>query len=187
MEVVCGHQFSSSLTLLTSDRPVNDVGERVTPSNLATHRLSHHFLGPCCICPAIFDDVTTFTEAAFVMMLSGRCTGQYVAQCARGQCKYFGESSTVISTLTSSDPPVVPLEDMYIKIGTPLCRYPRRGIVFYFLSTDLVLMPILEVPMSRDLRMSCILRGNQMMKTHHRLLRVLRALALGSDSSGRMR
>jgi len=92
MEVVCAYQFASSLTLLTRDRPVNDVGERVTPSNLAAHRLSHCFLGPCCICPAIFEDVTAFTEAAFAMMLSGRYIGEYVAKCARGQCKYFGES-----------------------------------------------------------------------------------------------
>jgi hypothetical protein len=79
------------------DRPVNAVGERVTPSDLAAHRLTHRFLGPCCICPAIIEGGTAFTEAAFVMTLSGRRFGQYVARCANGTCKYFSESSTAIA------------------------------------------------------------------------------------------
>jgi hypothetical protein len=90
MEVVCSHCLTCLTTLLNSDRPVNDVGERVTLSNLATHCLSYRFLGPCCICPAIIEDVSDFTEAAFTMMLSGRRAGQYVARCAHGQCEYFG-------------------------------------------------------------------------------------------------
>jgi hypothetical protein len=79
------------LTRDRSDRPVNPVGERITPSDLAAHRLSHRFLGPCCICPAMIEAVATFTEAAFVMTILGRRSGQYVARCANGTCKYFGQ------------------------------------------------------------------------------------------------
>ena len=74
-------------------RPVNDVGQRVTPSDLTDHRMSHRFLGPCCICPAIIEGRTEFSEAAFVMLMSGPRVGQYVARCASGECKYVGEPS----------------------------------------------------------------------------------------------
>jgi hypothetical protein len=74
-----------------TDRPVNDRGERVTPSDLREHRMSHRFLGPCCICPAITEGRNEFTEAAFVMLTSGPRVGHYVARCASGECKYIGE------------------------------------------------------------------------------------------------
>lgn len=84
------------LTDLPHDRPVNDAGERVAPSDLGDHRSSHRFLGPCCMCPAVIEEQTGFTEAAIVMTVSGRRAGQYVARCAKGRCRYFGESSTAI-------------------------------------------------------------------------------------------
>lgn len=90
MEMVCPPLAVTTLTE-GPGRPVNDVGERVTPSNLTDHRISHRFLGPCCICPAIIEGRTEFTEASFAMLISGRRAGQYVARCASGECKYIGE------------------------------------------------------------------------------------------------
>ena len=84
-----------TLTSHNRDRPVNDVGERVTPSDLDNHRLSHRFLGPCCICPAINNEHVAFTETAITVVLFGRRAGQYVARCATGGCGYLGESLTV--------------------------------------------------------------------------------------------
>jgi hypothetical protein len=79
---------ASALTENHRDRPVNDAGERVTPSDLAAHRLSHRFLGPCCLCAV--SDQPTFTESAIVMVLSGHRAGQYVARCAQALCGYYG-------------------------------------------------------------------------------------------------
>jgi hypothetical protein len=72
-------------------RPLNDAGQRVPPSELCSHRLSHRFLGPCCLCPVTMEGEITFTEAAIFMATSGHCTGHYIARCARGNCGYFGK------------------------------------------------------------------------------------------------
>jgi hypothetical protein len=89
---MCCHSNPFSVSTLTDnhrDRPVNDAGERVTPSDLEAHRLSHRFLGPCCICAAS-EEQLIFTESAIVLVLSGRRAGQYVARCAQGKCGYYG-------------------------------------------------------------------------------------------------
>jgi hypothetical protein len=71
-------------------RPTNERGERVTPSDLEGHRVSHRFRGPCCLCPMLRGD-DDFTEAALVLVTRGRLSGEYIAKCARNICGYFGK------------------------------------------------------------------------------------------------
>lgn len=78
-------------------RPVNEAGERVTPSNLLQHRHSHEFLGPCCLCASLESDGSSYTEASIFVALSGPTAGQYTAACATGQCRYWGRFRIVIS------------------------------------------------------------------------------------------
>ena len=90
---------SSGIRLLVErsvDRPVNDHGERVTPFDLAAHRLSHHFLGPRCLC--MLTNCHIHLEAAMVIRRRGQYAGEYVACCVTGRCGYFGEHlKTLIS------------------------------------------------------------------------------------------
>jgi hypothetical protein len=71
-------------------RPVNERGERVTPSDFEAYRTSHDVLGPCCLCPLQFETTGDFKESVVFMVGSGRYAGEYVAGCADGQCNYFG-------------------------------------------------------------------------------------------------
>jgi hypothetical protein len=71
-------------------RPVNEVGERVTPSKLLEHRHSHEFLGPCCLCASLESDGSSYTEASIFVAMSGPTAGEYTAACATGQCRYWG-------------------------------------------------------------------------------------------------
>ena len=79
--------------LITFHRPVNDRGERVTPSDFDAYRMSHDVLGPCCLCPFQHSDVGHFKESAIFMVGHGRFAGEYVAACAEGRCDYFGDSN----------------------------------------------------------------------------------------------
>ena len=74
-----------------ADRPVNDQGQCVTPSNLAAHRLSHQFLGPRCLCMLGNYPDGTHKEAAMVLLTRGPYGGEYVACCTTQRCGYFGE------------------------------------------------------------------------------------------------
>lgn len=73
-------------------RPVNERGERVTPSALETHRISHKFLGPCCFCAMVAPAPTPVLEEAAIFLdeSKGRQIGEYIAACARGTCRYKG-------------------------------------------------------------------------------------------------
>ena len=73
------------------DRPVNDQGQRVTPSDLAAHRLSHQFLGPRCLCMLKDYPHGTHKEAVMVLLTRGQYAGEYVACCTARRCRYFGE------------------------------------------------------------------------------------------------
>lgn len=76
-------------------RPVNDAGRRVTPSELSDHRVTHDFLGPCCLCAVPTDEeggVNRFVETLMYMSTSpGDYQGEYVARCAHGGCGFLGE------------------------------------------------------------------------------------------------
>jgi hypothetical protein len=82
VSILYHHFFSYSL-----DRPVNDMGERVMPSDLSYHRRSRHFRGPCCLCAAENPMLAHYTEAAIF------CSpfGVWVAACARSRCLYWGK------------------------------------------------------------------------------------------------
>ena len=120
------------LSSSTSDilhRPMNQQ-ERVPPSELREHRQSHEFLGPCCLCPLFVPNgKRVFTEAAMFIAASGPFSGEYVAQCAKGECGYLGQSPFLswieLGTHTLHTP--VFLEHIYAKFGAPLRRYPLRG------------------------------------------------------------
>jgi hypothetical protein len=85
--VVC----QSPLMPSSSVRPVNDLGERVTPCSLLEYRQSHQFQTPSCLCALLGLDTVSYTESAIFLAKSGPTTGQYVAACATGQCRYWGE------------------------------------------------------------------------------------------------
>jgi hypothetical protein len=72
-------------------RPVNEVGERVAPSDLLEYRKTHEFLGPSCLCASLRSDMSSYTEAAIFLEPIGPSAGQYVAACATGQCRYWGK------------------------------------------------------------------------------------------------
>jgi hypothetical protein len=76
---------------LLANRPTNEQGERVTPSDLGAHRLSHAMRGPCCLCPLNQRRANDFQEAAMYLVRRGRFMGEYVAACANSECGYLGE------------------------------------------------------------------------------------------------
>jgi hypothetical protein len=112
-----------------SARPTNDVGERVTPSNLLDHRRSHDFKGPSCLCASLNSSETAYTEAAIFMATRGPSAGKYVAACATGQCRYWGEYRFIRirkARLTHTYG-AVSLEHFYHQLGLLVKRYRRRG------------------------------------------------------------
>ena len=66
--------------------------ERIRPSELQDHRVTHRVLGPCCLCPMVHASQPDFVEAAIYVLPVGPFSGQYVASCAQDRCGYFGES-----------------------------------------------------------------------------------------------
>ena len=54
----------------------------------------HHLLGPCCLCPLLAEvgEERVYTEAIVDITVWGRFKGEYVAECAKRQCGYIGES-----------------------------------------------------------------------------------------------
>jgi hypothetical protein len=60
------------------------------PWDLRDLRETNQFVGPNCMC-SILARRGKIVEAAIFMATSGRYAGFYVAQCAKGECGYFGE------------------------------------------------------------------------------------------------
>jgi hypothetical protein len=73
--------------LLHVQRPVDDAGNRVTPTALEDHRVSNVFRGPSCLCAYTTGDA--YTESAIYMAVDGSNFGEYVASCATGRCGYL--------------------------------------------------------------------------------------------------
>ncbi|KAG1717300.1 hypothetical protein EDD22DRAFT_856245 [Suillus occidentalis] len=92
--------------------PVNDDGGRVVPSDLASHRRSHQFRGPRCLCAFIDDDENSsyHREAAMIVLTRGPHAGEYVACCASSKCGY-----------------IVFIEQIHQYSGVPVKTYPRRN------------------------------------------------------------
>jgi hypothetical protein len=86
--------FSIVATCIPSyTRPIKENGERVTPSALETHRVTHHFRGPYCFCAISvpFSTAPASQESAiFLDDSEGELIGEYIAACARGICSYKG-------------------------------------------------------------------------------------------------
>jgi hypothetical protein len=111
-------------------RPVNEAGERVSPSNLLEYRRTHDFKGPCCLCASLYADENAYTEASIFLAKSGPCTGKYVAACATGLCRYWGESilNMVPIVYLRKCWYVVSLENLYSQRGLLVRRFPLRGM-----------------------------------------------------------
>jgi hypothetical protein len=113
------------------DRPVNEGGERVTPSNLLDYRRSHELQGPCCLCASLSPDESAYTEASIFLAKSGPSAGGYVAACATGQCRYWGNYKfpLMIVYISLTGPPTltVGLEHLYNQRGLLVKRYPLLG------------------------------------------------------------
>jgi len=89
--------------------PVAENGQRVTPSDLLNHRLSHQFRVPCCLC-AYNTTTAIYTESAIYLAIQGEFSGEYVAGCATDSCGYL-----------------ICLERMYSRRGLQLKKYPARN------------------------------------------------------------
>jgi hypothetical protein len=78
-------------------RPVHE-GKRVTLCNLCEYHEKYQFLGPCCLCPLLggISDEPAFTEAAIYMPIFGHYGGEYVMECVKSQCRYLGQSSSLL-------------------------------------------------------------------------------------------
>lgn len=72
-------------------RPAS-VTERLTTCAMDNHRITHRFLGPCCLCPLADDKAPDFVEAAIYMATDGPHSGKWIATCAKGECRYLGKS-----------------------------------------------------------------------------------------------
>lgn len=107
-------------------RPVDEHGSRVTPTDLADHRMSHEFKAPCCLCASTLGG-TSYTETVFHMEVTGEHRGRYVASCATNSCGYISKSSSIIQYAGLLIICLVVVERMYEKRGLLLMRYPRRG------------------------------------------------------------
>jgi hypothetical protein len=111
---------------LIAHRPTEDR-DRVDPCHLRGYRQTNEFVGPCCIC-ALLERNGKYVEAAMFAAPSGPNSGRYVAQCAKGECAYYGELfrpwwGLVFKFLHS----LVDLEEIFQSYGTHLTEYPLRG------------------------------------------------------------
>jgi hypothetical protein len=92
----CGEYVQFEVTkyvLKPYRRPVTEWGERVTPSDMLSYRISHQFKTPCCLCATHnTTDDTRYTECAIFRSVHGEYAGEYVAGCASSSCGYQGRS-----------------------------------------------------------------------------------------------
>ena len=118
-------------------RPINDAGERVTPSNLLEYRRSHDFKGPCCLCASVHSDEAAYTESAIFLAVRGPSAGKYVSACATGHCRYWGKTLTRSYAYVNmaSRTCTVCLEQFYDQIGLLVKRYGPRGRFLFIASS----------------------------------------------------
>jgi hypothetical protein len=110
------------------DRPINEDGERVPPSDLSAFRVLYEFRGPCCLCAFRYLDLTAYTETAILLCTEGQFVGEYIATCANDRCGYFGKvSSTSVSSYFSLMFYPVCLERMYDRSSLHVRRYSLRS------------------------------------------------------------
>jgi hypothetical protein len=112
-----------------------ETGERITPSNLEDHRRTHHFMAPCCLCAITMDDGYIESKLGLVLIGPGahrsQVNGEYVAQCARNKCGYFGTTNSLNkrrpTKLTFYMLRIVPLERFYPRKVLQVKAYPKRS------------------------------------------------------------
>lgn len=132
-----------------SIRPVDYAGQRFNPSDLVTHRLTHDFLGPGCLCSLRDPQRPDFVESAIYLSTMGSTTGEYVASCAYGQCGYFGEQrNSNLAVDSRLNFMLVFLERVFDKNGLPIKRYPARGMCNS--SKRIVLVHMLQIAPFED-------------------------------------
>ena len=116
-------------TLQIFHRPVSQ-GARVSPAGLCQYRETHQYLGPGCLCPLLqlLSEEPKFTETAIYLTMVGHYKGEYVAECAKGQCGYLGESACLLkySSFMFNHCPV-PLERVYSMRVIPVKAFPLQG------------------------------------------------------------
>ncbi|KAH6897575.1 hypothetical protein BKA70DRAFT_1438178 [Coprinopsis sp. MPI-PUGE-AT-0042] len=70
-----------------------ETGERIPPSELESHRRTHYFYAPCCLCALDWDEFYVESRIGIVQVPSGShgsfMNGEYVAECALRRCGYF--------------------------------------------------------------------------------------------------
>ena len=74
-------------SLAHTNRPINERGRRIKPSDLLEYRILHDFQTPSCLCassPELNADTAHMEAAIFIF------SGEYVAACASGDCRYWG-------------------------------------------------------------------------------------------------
>jgi hypothetical protein len=110
-------------------RPVSG-GRHVPPAELHQYRETHQYLGPGCLCPLLepLMEEPVFTEAAIYLTTFGHYGGEYVAECAKGQCGYLGQSPFPLKKQALTLPRhAVPFERIYSMYGVPVKIFPLRG------------------------------------------------------------
>ncbi|KAJ7122724.1 hypothetical protein C8R46DRAFT_1148235, partial [Mycena filopes] len=103
------HWSNRTKELVEWEWPVEN-GQRVVPSDLRAHRITHDFKFPNCLCSVHELDPEHSVECAVFMCTTGRLSGEYVGACAQNVCKYF-----------------VFMERLYNKRSQAVRSYPRRG------------------------------------------------------------
>jgi hypothetical protein len=88
----CIHVRHVTGTLNEVLRPtLND--DRVSPCHFREYAFTREFKGPCCLCSLLVPGgEAVYTEAAVFVSSTKPYAGLYVAQCAKGECGYFGWS-----------------------------------------------------------------------------------------------
>jgi len=66
----------------------------MSPVGLHKYHEICQYHGPGCLCPLLepFSEEPVFTEAAIYLTTFGHYEGEYIAECARGCCRYLGQS-----------------------------------------------------------------------------------------------
>ena len=87
-----------NVMLTVESRPVTclqTIGSRLTPDQLLSHRQTHTFKAPCCLCASVDPDLG-YTETAILVSESKEFVSKYVAECASKMCGYIGKSSLML-------------------------------------------------------------------------------------------
>lgn len=85
-------QIVVKINILISQRPVSQLGARITPSDLDAYRVSHKFQGPNCLC-RLNASGSRYAESAIYLATVGEYWDEYVAGCATDSCGYLGKSA----------------------------------------------------------------------------------------------